>query len=83
MIMPFQSWIINTCVRTFHSDRGIALSMKGMGAEVILPMIGLRGYRVPSFSLQKLKRCNRLLNTTKSSIFASGSPKHVRGPKNK
>ena len=55
--------------------------LKGIGAEVILPMMDFKVCLVPSFSLQNVKRCIKLVNTRKSSIFASGSPKHVLGPK--
>ena len=69
-------------VHTLHYDRGTALRLNGIGVEVILPMIDFKECLDSSFSLWNVKRCKRLLNTRKSSIFASGSPKHVLGPEN-
>ena len=75
------SWLTYKHVHTLHNDRGISLRLNGIGLEVILPMIDFKDCQVSSFSLWNVNRCKRLLNTRKSSIFGSGSPKHVLGPK--
>ena len=76
------SWLTYKHVHTLHNDRGISLRLNGIGLEVILPMIDFKDCQVSSFSLWNVNRSKRLLNTRKSSIFTSGSPKHVLGPKN-
>ena len=42
--------------------------------------LGLKECPTPRHSLSKVNLCNRLVNTRNSSIFASGSPRHVLGP---